>query len=138
MADCITAFLKATNVRERDYHKETEYIIDFATDVDKVQSVQVLQTPMTLPNGNLIMIPSDLYFFFECQSLKDASPLFISSVGIINTCADDVNINDLIHRQLKLIEKKHAPFFKEFKVKMTPITRCVEEFLIPFIKKLDT
>ena len=36
LADSITAFLRETNVREREYHKETEFILDFATDVNKV------------------------------------------------------------------------------------------------------
>lgn len=30
LSDCLSAFLRATNVRERDYHKETEFILDFS------------------------------------------------------------------------------------------------------------
>lgn len=30
LSDCLSAFLQATNVRERDYHKETEFILDFS------------------------------------------------------------------------------------------------------------
>jgi hypothetical protein len=75
-----------------------------------------MQTPMQFPNGNLIMIPSDMFFFFETQSLANASPIFISSIGIINACEEDIEISDLYVRQLKLIEKKHKTFFEEFRV----------------------
>ena len=36
LADSITSFLRETNVRERDYHKDTEFILDFGNDVNKV------------------------------------------------------------------------------------------------------
>jgi hypothetical protein len=34
--------------------------------------------PITLPNGNIVMLPSDLYFFFETENISNASPLFLS------------------------------------------------------------
>ena len=64
----------------------------------------------------MIMVPSDLFFMFECQSLRNASPLFIGSVGLINTCDEDVQLDDLFARQLKLIEKKHGKFLDDFRV----------------------
>lgn len=41
--------------------------------------------PVTFPNGNVLHFPSDLFFFFETTSLKDASPPFIAKVGLIVT-----------------------------------------------------
>jgi hypothetical protein len=46
--------------------------------------------PVTLPNGNILQFPSDLFLFFETTSLKDASPPFISKVGLVVTEEDDM------------------------------------------------
>jgi hypothetical protein len=40
---------------------------------------------MRFPNGNVIMMPSELYFFFETISLEKISPVFLANVGIVNT-----------------------------------------------------
>jgi len=40
---------------------------------------------MRLPNGNVILMPSDLFFFFETLSLENVSPVFLAQVGIVNT-----------------------------------------------------
>lgn len=46
--------------------------------------------PVTLPNGNVLQVPSDMFLFFETATLKDASPPFISKVGLIVTELDDL------------------------------------------------
>ena len=69
MGESISTFLRDTNTRERDYHKETEFILSFSRDSKKIQQVTVQQTPMRFPNGNVILMPSDLFFFFETHSL---------------------------------------------------------------------
>jgi hypothetical protein len=65
---------------------------------------------MRFPNGNVIMMPSDLYFFFECNSLENISPVFLANVGIVNTQHTDVTPENLFFRCLQLLEKKHATF----------------------------
>lgn len=40
---------------------------------------------MRFPNGNVIMMPSDLFFFFETINLDNISPVFLANVGIVNT-----------------------------------------------------
>ena len=65
---------------------------------------------MRFPNGNVILMPSDLYFFFETNSLENISPVFLANVGIINTQHTDVTPENLFFRQLRLLEKKHSTF----------------------------
>jgi len=40
LSDSVSTFLRDTNTRERDYFKDTEFILSFAGDAKKVQSVQ--------------------------------------------------------------------------------------------------
>lgn len=54
--------------------------------------------PFTLPNGNVIMLPSDLYFFFETEDLSNASPLFLSQVGLVITQDSDIGWLDLFRK----------------------------------------
>jgi hypothetical protein len=61
--------------------------------------------PITLPNGNVVMLPSDLYFFFETESLSHASPLFLSQIGLVITSDTDVTWKDLYEKQFKIYLK---------------------------------
>ena len=79
---------------------------------------------MSFPNGNVIMMPSDIFFFFETISLQNVSPVFLAQVGIVNTQHTDVTAKNLFMRQLKLIEKKHASFFDEFSVNLEHFNVC--------------
>ena len=92
---------------------------------------------MRFPNGNVIMMPSDLYFFFECTSLENISPVFLSNVGVVNTQRADVTAKNLFERQLQLLEKKHTEFIREFTVDMGHFRRCAERFVMPFVLRLD-
>lgn len=83
------------------------------------------------------MVPSDLFFFFECVSLENISPVFLGNVGIVNTQQTDVTPKSLFYRQLQLIEKKHAEFFTEFNVNVEYFKICNEKFILPFVNKLD-
>ena len=85
LGDSVSSFLRDTNTRERDYQKDTEFILSFSPDSKAIQQVQVMHTPMRFPNGNVIMMPSDLFFFFECINLDNISPVFLANVGIVNT-----------------------------------------------------
>ena len=35
------------------------------------------------------MLPSDLYFFFETEDISNASPLFLSQIGLVVTQDND-------------------------------------------------
>ena len=39
LGDSIATFLRDTNTRERDYHKDTEFILSFDRDQKKIQAV---------------------------------------------------------------------------------------------------
>lgn len=94
--------------------------------------------PVNLPNGNLVLMPSDLYLFFETPSLKDASPPFISKVGLIVTEQDDLSWQHIFKRQILLFLKKQKDFFEEVKYNKPAqhLKDVSEEFLIPFIEKV--
>jgi len=44
------------------------------------------------------MLPSDLYFFFETEDLSNASPLFLSQVGLVITQDSDIGWLDLFRK----------------------------------------
>ena len=92
---------------------------------------------MRFPNGNIILMPSDLFFFFETHSLENVSPVFLSQVGIVNTQNTDVTPKSLFLRQLKLVEKKHETFFEEFHVNADHMQMCAEKFVLQFMNKLN-
>ena len=137
LGDSVCSFLRDTNTRERDYHKDTEFILSFSPDAKAIQQVQVMHTPMRFPNGNVIMMPSDLFFFFECISLENISPVFLANVGIVNTQQTDVTPQNLFYRQLQLLEKKHATFISEFNVNVEHFRTCTEKFVLQFVTKLN-
>ena len=56
------------------------------------------------------MVPSEIFFFFENENLKDASPSFVSSIGMIYTQDADVAHENLFARCMKLCKKKHEHF----------------------------
>lgn len=41
LGESVSTFLRDTNTRERDYHKETEFILSFSRDSKSIQQVQV-------------------------------------------------------------------------------------------------
>jgi hypothetical protein len=83
-------------------------------------------------------MPSDLYLFFETPSLKDASPPFISKVGLIVTEQDDLTWQHIFKRQILLFLKKQKDFFEEVKFNNPAqhMKDVSEEFLLPFIEKV--
>jgi len=41
--------------------------------------------PVTLPNGATWLLPRDLFFCFEADSVANASPSFLSNVPVVPT-----------------------------------------------------
>ena len=58
-------------------------------------------------------------------------------MGIVHTQPGDVDHWHIFERLLKQTERKFEPLFSKYEVKMESIRRCCEEFVRPFIKKLD-
>lgn len=54
--------------------------------------------PITMPNSNVVMFPSNLYIFFEAISLKDSSPSFVSKVGLLMIEDEDISWKNILFR----------------------------------------
>jgi hypothetical protein len=85
VTDSFKEFLQTTNLKEREYLQETEFILDFSPDKQQIQPGMVQNVPVRFSNGNVTLFPSDLFMFFETQSLRNASPAFLQNVAIVNT-----------------------------------------------------
>lgn len=89
LSESLLDFIEKTNKREVLRSTQTDFLYDFSLREEITASSKMMMTddriPVTLPNGNVIQFPKDLYLFFETTSLKDASPSFISKVGLIVT-----------------------------------------------------
>ncbi len=76
LTDCFVPFMQFTNLRERTYMNEKEFLIDLES--KNINSQKVQDVGIKFQNGNVVQLPSDLYLFFECRSLQNASPSFIA------------------------------------------------------------
>ena len=119
MTESFLDFIEKTNKREVLNTSSTEYLMDFNLQGEIKTAPRNIEEclPVTLPNANLLQLPSDLYLFFETPALKDASPPFISKVGLIVTEQDDLTWQHIFKRQLLLFLKKQKEFFEEVKLK---------------------
>lgn len=89
-------FIEKTNKREVLSNQATEFMMDFSLEGEiKAGSTPDERIPVVFPNGNVLQFPTDLFLFFETTSLKDASPPFISKVGLIVTAHDDLSWQSL-------------------------------------------
>jgi hypothetical protein len=75
--DSLIEFIQKSNIREREYFNDQEFLLHLST-LGQAHDTLFQHLPIQLPNGNVIMLPSDLYFFFETEDLSHASPLFLS------------------------------------------------------------
>jgi hypothetical protein len=53
------------------------------------------------------MLPSDLYFFFETEDISNASPLFLTHIGLVVTQDNDVEWQDLFFKNMMVYFTKH-------------------------------
>ena len=82
------------------------------------------------------MMPSDLYFFFETESLANASPMFLSQVGIVVTQDSDISWKDLHKRHLWIFLERHQFLLDEEpneKYLAKEFSLIEKDFLMPFI-----
>jgi hypothetical protein len=137
VTDCFITYMQNTNLRERDYLNEQEFLLNFNPNASGLQQNLVQNLPIRFPNGNVITFPSDLYFFFECQSLRDASPSFITHIGILNTQAEDVTAENIFSQLLTQASAKHSDKLFKHEINFFHIQDCCKDFLYPFIENLN-
>lgn len=96
--------------------------------------------PLRLPNGNVIMLPSDLYFFFETEDLSNSSPLFASQVGLIVAQESDISWGDLFKKNTSIYFLRHRQLSEEEPHRLgihDHFARLEREFILPMIRALD-
>lgn len=89
LTDSLITYLRKSNSRESDTGNQQEFLLDFM-DPETIDKHAVQNIPVQFPNCNIALFPSDLYLFFKTDNIKDASPTFISQVGVIMTQENDV------------------------------------------------
>jgi hypothetical protein len=90
LSEAFIHHLQDSNLRERDYQKEIEFLLDFSPEAQKMKQGSVQHSAVRFPNGNVTMFPSDIYLFWESQSLAHASPTFVSLSGIVTSQQSDL------------------------------------------------
>ena len=82
------------------------------------------------------MFPSDIFLFFECQSLADCTPAFVALNGIVTCQQSDLTYRGIFQRLLKQTMRRHDEQFQEFYLPKEEITKCCETFVLKFIERL--
>lgn len=83
------------------------------------------------------MFPSDIFFFFETHSLANASPMFVSSVGIVTTQENDITYDHIFIRHLNQLDKAFEKQLENYGMSFDELRHCCESFVLPFIEKLN-
>lgn len=137
--DSLIEFIQKSNIREREYYDDQEFLLHLAS-TGEAHDTLIQHLPITLPNGNVVMLPSDLYFFFETESLSNASPLFLSQIGLVVTQDSDVSWEDLYAKNKDIYFVRHKKLSESTPHKLgihACFTSWETEFLFPMIKALD-
>lgn len=86
------------------------------------------------------MLPSDLYFFFETEDLSNASPLFLSQIGLVITQDSDVTWRQLYEKNRAIYLARHRRLGDEqpHQLRLREcVAACEKDFLLPIIRALD-
>ena len=75
------------------------------------------------------MFPSDIFLFFECQSLADCTPAFVALNGIVTCQQSDLTYRGIFQRLLKQTMRRHDEQFQEFYLPKEEITKCYDAAL---------
>jgi hypothetical protein len=137
--DSLIQFIQKSNIREREYFNDQEFLLHLAA-LGQAHDTLIQHLPITLPNGNVIMLPSDLYFFFETEDLSNASPLFLSQIGLVITQDSDVSWLDLYKKNQSLYLMKHHRLSEEkpHRLRLQEyFASCETAFLFPMIADLE-
>lgn len=137
--DSLVGFIQKSNIREREYYDDQEFLLHLAS-TGQAHDTLIQHLPITLPNGNVVMLPSDLYFFFETEDLSNASPLFLSQIGLVVTQDGDVTWRDLYAKNQQIYFVKHQKLSEGEPHRLElqkHFASWEQEFLFPMIAALD-
>jgi len=90
------------------------------------------------PNSNILSFPANLFLFFEVLSLDNATPAFISKVGVVTCNREDFNWEDMWQKSMRQLVKKHHQFFEEQELDSKFLFESFKDFLAPFVLKIDS
>ena len=89
------------------------------------------------PNGIIHELPHNLYFFYESDTLKNASPRFVASVGVIMTSEKFISWRDIIKRNVSLLMEQNSSFFKMFSILQSTLLRDIEKLVVSIVNKFE-
>ena len=125
-----------------DYFKIANNVNDLCSKtIDNLEDTNDLNNsvPIYYPNGATGIYPKDLFMFFECDSLANASPSFLSNVAIVSTDESTITWEKLFTREkskLKQFTLKQP--FSDLGMPFEHFENTINEFVIPFVKKLNS
>ena len=90
------------------------------------------------PNGITLDFPYDLYFFYESDNLKDVSPRFISSVGVVMTHEKFISWKEMIRKNINIVVDRNASFYKMFSITKESLLSEFEKVAIPIVNKFES
>ena len=108
----------------------------------RIQKTEELDNDMNkkyikFPNGIILELPHDLYFFYETVSLKNASPRFISSVGVIMTNEKFISWREIIKKNVNILMAQNASFFKMFSITKAALLHDIEKIVVSIVNKFE-
>lgn len=124
------------------------------SDIDEVNSECTIQCPLRLqkteeldgemnkaflkfPNGITLDFPHDMYFFYEADSLRNASPRFISAVGVIMTNEKFISWREIIKSNVSSLVEQNTSFFKMFSITKKSMLHDVEKVVVSIVNKFE-
>jgi len=92
--------------------------------------------PLTFPNGATSKIDKDILMVFECDSLENASPSFISNIFLVTTEETNVSWKALFTKEKgRLIQALKTAPFADFQLH-DHFEGMFKDFVLPFVSKL--
>jgi energy-coupling factor transporter ATP-binding protein EcfA2 len=125
------------------------------SEIDEVDSECTIQTSLRLqkteeldndmnksyikfPNGITLELPYDLYFFYETNSLRNASPRFIASVGVIMTNEKFISWREIIKSNVNQLMEQNTSFFKMFNITKKVLLHDIEKIVVTIVNKFES
>ena len=90
------------------------------------------------PNGITLDFPYDLYFFYESDSLRDVSPRFISSVGVVMTHEKFISWKEMIRKNINIVVDRNSSFYKMFSITKKSLLSEFEKVAVPIVNKFES
>jgi hypothetical protein len=96
------------------------------------------KTYIKFPNGITLELPHDLYFFYETNSLRNASPRFIASVGVVMTNEKFISWREIIKSNVNVLMEQNASFFKMFSITKKILLHDIEKIVVTIVNKFES